>query len=267
MSLSRTTSGAVSRTVAIAANLFRQAVRARVLYLVGLYALGLVAAGALLPQVAANTEDKMLLDVGLGAIALIGLAAAIFLGTSAIPTEISKRTLYVLLAKPVTPAEIVVGKHLGLSAVLGALVAAMTLIYLLQLTLSATAYHLGSLLLAAGYTWLELSLMVAVALLASLVTGPLLAVLVTLAVYLIGQLSPDLVAFSQLTDSPLTRRLMEGLYIVLPDLSRLNWRNQAVYGPELLPEPLALVGHGLYGLLYMFVLLAIASLLLSRREI
>ena len=253
--------------MAIAVNVFRQAIRDRVLYLVGLYAIGLVLLGALLPQVAANTQDKILLDVGLGAIALIGLATAIFIGTNAIPTEIRQRTIYTLLAKPITAIDIVVGKHLGLSAVVGVLVGAMTVVYLLQLTLSAVTYPLASLLIAVGYTWLELSLVIAVALLVSLVTGPLLAVLITLALYLIGQLSPDLVALSQLTESPLTRRIVDGLYLVLPDLSRLNWRNQAVYGLELMPTPLSLAGHALYSLLYIVVLLAIASAVLSRREL
>lgn len=47
-----------------------------------------------------------------------------------------------------------------------------------------------------------------------------------------------------------------------PDLSRLNWRNEAAY--ELLPPPPELAGHALYGVAYTGVVLAIA--ILGRRE-
>ncbi|MGB3615115.1 MAG: ABC transporter permease [Elainellaceae cyanobacterium] len=257
----------LARVLAIAANVFREVIRDRILYLIALYALGLVLLAALLPQVAANTQDKILLDVGLGAIAIVGVTTAIVVGTTLITTEISKRTIYLLLVKPVTPADLIFGKHLGLTAVLGTVVGAMTLVYLLQLTLSGISYPWGSLLLSIGYTILELSLVVAIAILVSLLTGSLLAILMTLAVYLIGQLSPDLIALSQITDSPAMGRIVEVLYLVLPDLSRLNWRNQAVYGMDLLPDPATLAGHALYGVLYIILVLTLASAILSRREL
>ncbi|MGF1538746.1 MAG: ABC transporter permease [Elainellaceae cyanobacterium] len=255
-----------SRLVVIAVNAFREVIRDRILYLVALYGVGFVVLGALLPRVAANTQDKMLMDMGLAAIALIGLVTAILVGTGLVNKEITKRTIYVLMAKPVTSVDLVVGKHLGLTAVLGVLLAAMTVLYLGQLSLSGIAYPSGSLLLAVGYTLLELSLITAVAILFGVITSPLLAALLTLGVYLVGQLSPDLIELSELIDSPALTRLTNGLYLVLPDLSRLNWRNQAVYGLELMPEPAALAVHALYGLLYIVVMLAIASAILSRRE-
>ncbi len=252
------------RLFAIATNVFREVIRDRILYLIALYAVALFAVAALLPQVAANTQDKILLDVGLAAIAFIGLATAAFVGTGLVHKEIAKRTLYALMAKPVSAAELVVGKHLGLTAVLGVLVGAMTLVYLLTLSLGGVSYPLWGLLLAVGYTLLELSLIAAVALLFGIVTGPLLATLLTLAVYLTGQLSPDLIKLSAIALSPAITRITDALYLVLPDLSRLNWRNQAVYGN--LPDPTALAGHALYGVLYTALILAIAVALFSRRE-
>ena len=43
----------------------------------------------------------MLIDVGLGSIRFFGMLIAIFLGTRLIPDEIEKRTIYIVLAKPV----------------------------------------------------------------------------------------------------------------------------------------------------------------------
>jgi hypothetical protein len=53
---------------------------------------------------------------------------------------------------------------------------------------------------------------------------------------------------------------------VLPDLERLNLRNQAVYGLNLLPAPVELVTHGLYALLYIALLLTVTGVIFTRRQ-
>jgi ABC-type transport system involved in multi-copper enzyme maturation permease subunit len=97
-------------------------------------------------------------------------------------------------------------------------------------------------------------------------TSSLLATLLTFAVYLMGHFSRDLVALGNLSENPSIQRVTQALYLVLPDLSRLDLKNQAVYGSAALPVPMELLGHAAYGLLYTVLLLAIASLLFSRRE-
>jgi len=71
--------------------------------------------------------------------------------------EIEKRTVLVLIAKPISRGEFITGKHLGLSAVLALLVAAMTAIYLALCTFE-NSLPLGSILLAALYLFFQLSL-------------------------------------------------------------------------------------------------------------
>ncbi|CDN16788.1 FIG00872296: hypothetical protein [Richelia intracellularis] len=41
----------------------------------------------LLPEISAATEDKMFLDFGLAAIAILGLVVAVFIGTSLVNKE------------------------------------------------------------------------------------------------------------------------------------------------------------------------------------
>jgi ABC-type transport system involved in multi-copper enzyme maturation permease subunit len=94
-----------SRIWAIASNGFREVIRDRVLYLIGLFALLLVITLRFLPQVAAGTEDKIIIDFGLAAIGVLGVIVAVFVGTSVINKEIDKRTLLVLIPKPLNRAE------------------------------------------------------------------------------------------------------------------------------------------------------------------
>jgi ABC-type transport system involved in multi-copper enzyme maturation permease subunit len=254
----------MGRIWAIASNGFREVIRDRVLYIIGFFALLLVIALRLLPEVAATTENKILIDFGLGAIDLLGVIVAVFVGTGLINKEIEKRTVLVLIPKPLNRAEFIIGKHLGLVGVLAVLIVAMTLIYLILLSFSKVEYPLGSILISTLYLFIELCLITAVALMFGVFTSSLLAALLTFGVYLMGNLSPDVLKFGNLSQNSSVQMLTQGLYLVLPDLSRLNLKNQAVYG--LLPSPLTLLSNGLYGLFYTVLLLAIAILIFSRRE-
>ena len=119
----------LSRIVVIARNVFLEVIRDRILYLIAIFALLMVAASFLLPEVAAGAQDKITLDLGLAGIHLLSVIVAVFVGTGLVNKEIEKRTVLVLIAKPVSRAEFLIGKHLGLSAVLAVLIAALAAIF------------------------------------------------------------------------------------------------------------------------------------------
>jgi ABC-type transport system involved in multi-copper enzyme maturation permease subunit len=120
----------LGRIFVLATNVFREVVRDRILYIIGFYTLILAAAIVLLPEFAASTEDKMFLDFGLAVMNILGLIVAVFVGTGLVNKEIEKRTVLVLITKPVSHTEFITGKYFGLLTVLAALIAAMTAIYL-----------------------------------------------------------------------------------------------------------------------------------------
>lgn len=256
----------ISRVWVIASNVFLEVIRDRILYLILLFAVLLLAASAMLPEVSAGAEDKITLDLGLAGVSVFGLLVAVFVGTGLINKEIEKRTVLVLIAKPVSRTEFIVGKHLGLGLVLAVLISALTLILVGVLSLNQIPFPVTSVLLSILFTFIEMVLLTAVAILFGVFTSSLLATLMTFAVYLMGHLTQDLVTLGQLSENPGLQRITNGLYLVLPDLERLNFRNEAVYGMELLPSPLEMVGHASYAVLYTILLLAITIFVFSRRQ-
>ncbi len=254
----------LSRVLVITANVFREVIRDRVLYLVGLFALFLVISVRLLPEISAGTQDKIMLDVGLAAMSLIGLVIAVFVGTGLVNKEIEKRTVLVLNAKPLSRAEFIVGKHFGLSAVLAVLVGLMTLIYMGVLFFSKVPFPVGSIVVSAIFLFLQLSLITAVAIAFGVFTSSLLATLMTFAVYLMGNFSRDLVTLGALSKNPAIEGMTRSLYLILPDLARLDLKNQAVYG--VIPDLSVLLTNAGYGVLYMALLLAIATIIFGLRE-
>lgn len=256
----------LGRTLVIASNVFREVIRDRVLYIIGFFTLILIAAAMLLPEIAAGSEGKILIDLGLAAMNLFGLVVTIFVGTALINKEIEKRTVYVLIAKPVSRAEFILGKHVGLSAVLAVLLAAMTTIFLAVLGAKQVSYPIASIFLTVVFQLLELSLIAGVAILFGVFTSSLIAMMLTLAVYLMGNFSRDIVSLGNLAENPEIRQMTQNLYLVLPDLSRFNLKNEAIYGMTLLPQPLDLLGSAIYGLAWIGLVLAIAVVIFSRRE-
>lgn len=255
------------RIFVIAKNAFWDVIRDRILYLIAFFALFLLGSARFVREFAATTEDKIMLDVGLAGITVIALIVVAFLGTGLVNKEIEKRTVYLLIAKPVYPSELILGKHLGLSAVLAVLIAAMAGIFFGFLELSQIAYpSLASLTLAILFIFLEMSFMVAVAILFGTFNSSILASLLTLGIYFMGHLSQDMVKLNRLVENPGFQRLTENIFLVFPDLSRLDLKNLAVYGIAALPNSQTLILNALYGVVYTIFLLAIAIFIFSRRE-
>lgn len=252
------------RVFTIANNSFQEVIRDRILYFIGFFLLLLVLAHKIIPEIAAGTDEKILLDFGIGAIAILTVIVAIFVGTALINKEIEKRTLLMIIPKPISKAELIVGKHLGLWAVLAITVSIMMGLYIGMLQVSGISYPLFALIIAALYLLLELALLIAVALVFGVFTSSILATLLSFGVYLMGHFSEDLVELGKLSKNSSIESLTTSLYLILPDLSRLDLKNEAVYG--LLPSNGDLIAHALYGILYTILLLVVAITIFAQKE-
>ena len=254
----------ILRIWAIAANSFREVIRDRILYFIGFFALLMAFAWRLLPEIAVGTHEKIFLDLGLAAIGLLGVIVAVFVGTELINKEIDKRTILVLIPKPLSRAEFILGKHLGLSGVLAVMLGVMLVIYLLMLLGMKVSFQPLPLIVSVFYLGLELILIAAVAIAFGVFTSSIIATLMTFGVYLMGHISKDLIQLGIISKNPNILAITKNIYLILPDLERLNFRNEAVYG--LLPSADVLMGNALYSLVYTGLLLGISILIFSRRQ-
>jgi Cu-processing system permease protein len=105
----------MTRILAVAINTFREAVRDRVLYGVLGVALGLLLFTLVLAEVSLDQQRRIVLDVGLASISLFSVVVAVFLGSAMLYKEIERKTLYVILPKPLRRHEFLLGKYFGIS--------------------------------------------------------------------------------------------------------------------------------------------------------
>jgi len=265
-----TVAGSVStswdRIFTIARNVFLEIVRDRILYVIGVFGTIMVLAITLLPEIAAGTEDKMILDTGLAAINILSLFVVVFIGTGLINKEIEKKTVLVLIAKPVSRTEFILGKHLGLSMVMAILIGSLTVLMLILLAISNVAFQPGLMILATVFMFLEMVLLTAAAMMFGSITSTILATLMTLAIFAVGHETRNILALDRIAESENFRRVAEGLFLVLPDLERLNLKNEIANGFVAPPSGGGLVENALYGLIYTALLLAITITVFERRQ-
>jgi ABC-type transport system involved in multi-copper enzyme maturation permease subunit len=251
------------RVWVLALNTYREAVRDKLLYNLLLFAGLMIASSILLAQLQIGKDERIYRDVGLGAIAFFGVLIAIFVGINLVYREISTKTVYTMLSKPVRRWEFILGKYLGLLSLLAVEVAIMSACFLGVLVWKGSEFSMG-LVWAIGMIYLELALVTAIAMFFSSFTSPYLAGMFTVALWIIGHLLADLRAFGQHSDIAGLKELLEALYWTLPNLDRLDFKADAAAGN---PIELARASMAaLYALLYSFVLMSGAVVLFQRRD-
>jgi Cu-processing system permease protein len=256
----------LQRIRVIAINAFRESVRDRVLYNLILFVLILVGASIFISELSVDQEAKFIADLGLSAMVVFGAVIAIFIGVGLVFKEIDKRTIYNLLSKPVNRHEFIIGKYLGLCLTLfvNSLVMVIgTELALFYVNRGFTPLSL-SILPAAYLIFLELMVIVAMALMFSSFSTPMLSALLSFAFYIIGHFSNDLKLAAQLSESSVTRAVLTIVYYLLPNLSNFSFISQASHG-VVAPFPVALSAT-LYAIVYISIMISAAVLIFQKRN-
>ena len=259
-------SSAAKRVRAIALNTFRESVRDRVLYNLILFVLVLVAASAFVSDLSLDMESQFTAALGLSSMLVFGAVIAIFIGVGLVYKEIDRRTIYNLLSKPVHRHEFIIGKYAGLCLTLLVNSAVMLLG-----TEAAIFYVNGkfvplhtAVLAASFLVYLELALLVAVALMFSSFSTPMLAALYSFAVYVIGHFSRDLLEMAALSSSNVTRAVLTTLYYLLPNLSNFGFITEASHG-QMVSASMT-ISAASYAVVYIGILLSAAVLIFQKRN-
>lgn len=254
----------MEKIVVLALNTFRESIRDRIFYSLLVFAVLMLAFSLVLGGLTIGDEIKIIKDFGLGSISIFGVLIAIFVGISLVYKEMEKRTIYVILANPISRYQFVLGKYAGLSLTLLVEVMVMSsgLLALCYFKQHAIPWEL---FLAIVPIWFELELILAVALLFSTFASPFLSGLFTLAVFVIGHLTQDFKQLVTNVDNPVLKQAADILYRIFPNLEALNYKAKVVHGLAISGQELLL--SLTYALCYTLVLLVLALLIFNKRDI
>ncbi|MBV9008235.1 MAG: hypothetical protein JO354_03570 [Verrucomicrobia bacterium] len=121
-------SAALTRIFAIARITFIEMARLRVFYVLVLFALALVLGSSFLARISFQQELQVTEDIALGAVNFFLSLLAILITAQLLPRDMEDRVIYSVLAKPVTRFEYMLGKFLGVVALLSVSAIAMSLL-------------------------------------------------------------------------------------------------------------------------------------------
>jgi ABC-type transport system involved in multi-copper enzyme maturation permease subunit len=254
----------LTRIFAVAGNTVREAVRNRVLYTLVAFALVLIGSSILLSNLSYVEQGRILQDLAFASARLFGVVIAIAVGINLIYKEVERRTIYTVLAKPISRTEFLVGKYLGLVATIWMQVLVMMAAFAAVSLADETSFG-WSHAAAFGLLGMELALVVAVATFFSAFTTPMLAALFTTGIWVAGNLTRDLMELARQTDVAYIVGFAKGLHQVLPDIAVFNLSLKASHGLPIDPGPEVMAPLA-YGAAYVVAILLLASLVFQRRD-
>ena len=259
----------IRRLRAIAQNTYREAIRNRAFIALTISALIFVLFSWLLGEMSVpGQKTHVILNFGFFAISVFCVVTAIVMGAVLLHKEVEKKTVYTILSKPVHRHEFLLGKYLGMLAIIAVEMLALSLVWMLIYGFSGGDIS-WSLLIGIGLMYLEVMLVTGVALMFSAMSSPILTAIFTCGVFAVGRYHSTLQEMLNakrgvLVDNDVARVFGEIGVAVFPDLSVFNVSQQVQWGVDV---GWGYAGHAaVYALGYTVIFIGIGILAFQRRD-
>jgi ABC-type transport system involved in multi-copper enzyme maturation permease subunit len=258
------------RIYAVALNTFRWAIRHRFLIAVLVVSAGVMMFAMVLGEMSLHQEERVAVDIALGGTSFFGSVTAMVLGSLLLYTEIQRRTIHTMLAKPIERHELLLGRYAGMAASLTLLVAVSAVMMAGLFWVQEVAFTVAT-VKALLLTWVEVLVVAAVAAFFSSFSSPVLSGVFTAGIWLVGRATDELRAAVESAASPAIRAACRAALYIVPDLhlfqvsgSTLEGVPVSVHGDFVAwSYVLAAAGHGV---LYIALLLALSVVIFARRD-
>lgn len=250
--------------IQIALNTYREASRSKVFYALFAFAALVVGVSALFGTVTIGDQILVIRSFGLSCASLFTVVYAVIAGSVLLYKELARKTVYNILAKPVSRASFVLGKFCGLYYTACMMAALMGLGLVLFLSLFQGAFD-ASILQGILTSMLELMIVCAAAIFFStIVVTPVLIGVLTFSVFLAGRSAEYLKYFSTSGSNGELHGVVEVLYRMVPHLDLLHRGDQIALGGSI--DAQTLTAGVSYAVGYSALVLILAILAFERRE-
>ncbi len=252
----------MSSILIVARNTVRQTFRQRLFLNIVIFGVGMVLLGMVVGNITFGHADRVVRSIGLSGVAVALDLMALLVSVGLIYEEIDKKTLFVVLTRPLHRWQYVVGRYLGLVFALTIALLGFIVVFVITL-LWVRGTPTTQDFVALGAVLPEAAVLGGFGLVLSSFSTPTLSAGIGLGFWIASASSDDFVNLTKEADA-MTQGLARGVYYLLPSLARFNYRELAVYQQPIQLEHVAT--SIAYGAGYAIFLVAIASVILSRRE-
>jgi len=260
----------IGRIAAIAVNTFREAIRRRVLIGILVVVVFVSFFSLVLGEMSLHQEARVTVDITLAGVSFFGSLTAIILGVLLLYSEVQRRTIHTILAKPLNRWEFVLGKYAGMALTLLVLVAAFSAVMFLVLRVQGVPFGaaIGKALILA---FVEVLVVAAVAEFFSSFASPFLSGIFAFGIFVVGRITPQLRAAIESAGSGVIETVCTVALYAVPNL-HLYSVSGGVDDGEYVSVHSDFVGWDYigaataHGVLWIALLLVAAIVIFSRRD-
>lgn len=267
----------IKRVISLVILTFKEGVRDRALFGIGLFSLLLMGASLVIVSLFMRELHKVAVDINLSAITFAGLMLTFFVSINLMAKDMDKHTIYCVLSKPISRSEYIFGKFFGILLLIISAFAILTFCSSITIFIIKSQYSLWF----ESFVWsgfykavyseiLMFAVLNAIVIFFSTITtSSFITLLFSISAYVTGQTIEEVVLYLKTQpDIILTGTIKATIEIaqyILPNLSAFDLKIKAAHA---LPISWAyLAGITGYSFLYCTILLIFASMIFSKREL
>lgn len=239
---------------------FSESIRSKILYSAILFSIFIVAIASFFGKNSIGDSAIVVKDFGLMSISFFTVAFVIINGSLMVFKEISKKTIFNILSKPIGRATFILGKYFGI------LTTALCLQYSLAVLFCIYLYFYQGFIdtnICQGFLFISFELIILsglVVFFSSIVVTPVLSGLFSFGIFLVGRSSEFLIKFAELTGNSASKVV----YWLVPHLDTLYRANDIVYGRLSTNQEMLL--SLIYATTYSIVCVILANAAFSKRQ-
>ncbi len=262
----------------LAAITFKEGIRSRTVYGILIFAIFLMFLNVMISGMMMQDVAKVAVDMALSSLNFVGLLLVFFAGVNLFSKDIERKTIYMVLARPISRSRYILGKFAGISAIIVFSLAILAIFESASIVIMKNGYPAQFL----RFSWSALFfsfLLTLISLIVVLSTGFLFAsfsstsfitLVLSIVTYLIGSSANEVKALLEVPHdigertSPLLLYCVKAACYIFPNLSLFDIKTEAAHG---LFVPLSYILSSIfYGILYSFVMLSLSCIIFKRRE-
>lgn len=255
----------ITQCAALARTTYLESVRGRTLHATLFLGALVMFLSTLFGLVTLGDQLRVVKDFGLFVIGLSATLFAVISGSAFVSKEITRKTVFNVLSKPVERWQFLIGKFIGMFLVSCLVVVLLGVLLFVQTSLLGDPIRV-ELLVGLLFILCEVMIVCSVVIFfSSIVVTPALAGGLSFAIFIAGRSSEYFLYFiEQKTISGPVAWLLWGFYWVLPNLDQLNIADLVVYSIQI-PSSQIYLG-ALYAASYSAALLALSTIFFAKRE-
>ena len=264
---------------ALAKITFKEGIRNRSLFGIGLLALFLFGLNISVAGFFMRDVGKVTVDMNLTALNVAGLLLVFFVAVNLMAKDIDRKTIHLVLSKPISRGQYLWGKYLGIvyfvtvSLLLLVVLSSLTVLLLKSMYFDYfVGFSWSSFFLACMFAVFKLWLLAAIVVFfSSITTNSLITLIFSLGSYIAGVTIEEVIFYIRSEMSAQEKMISEslkwfldGVSYLVPNLSVFDFSLEAAHGLPIALNRMLLSAS--YGGLYITILLLLASFIFSRRE-